>query len=407
VLIAFDKFKGALGAEAACDAARRAIQRVLPTATVDSAPLTDGGDGFCRILTRAARGELHDCSATGPRFERGRAPALRAPVGIVELERLPPRARARIALDELDERGLRQDEPRARRLGVIDMASINGLALVPRERIDVWRSSSFGTGELILAAQALGAGAILLGVGGSASSDLGLGALAALGLRFTGERGEELRPPLPAAWPRIARIEGAVRSGLPPLRIACDVENPVFGARGAAAVYGAQKGLRPRDRPRLEAQGERLAALLCQHAGASADACSRPGSGAAGGIAFGLAVAAGARLVPGWALVEAWLGLDERLRDADWVISGEGRFDESSWEGKGPGSVVAAARALGRRAVVFAGSVSSGARARGQAEACELIAISDPGEPIQRALAATERNLERHVEEWVQARARE
>jgi glycerate 2-kinase len=311
---------------------------------------------------------------------------------------LPPLARARLSIDG-------DLAPGARHIAVIDMASVNGLALVPRERIDVWQSSSYGTGEVILAAHALGADAILLGVGGSASSDLGLGALAALGLRFSGQHGDEVRPPLPATWPQIAHIAGALPAGLPPLRIACDVDNPVFGERGAAAVYGPQKGLTPADRPRLEAQGQRLAALLCEHVGASSELSTRPGSGAAGGIAFGLAAAAGARLVPGWALVEAWLGLDQRLRAADWVITGEGRFDASSWQGKGPGSVVSAARALGRATVVFAGSVADDARAgAGGGPPCELIAISDPAEPLERALPATEQNLERRVEAWVRTR---
>src|SRR5690242_20635073 len=117
VLVAFDKFKGALGAEAACAAARRAILRLLPGASVDCAPLTDGGDGFCRILTQAAQGELHERSATGPRFDAGRAPQLPAAIGIVPFERLPPLARARLSLE-------RELAPGAR-IAVIDMASVN------------------------------------------------------------------------------------------------------------------------------------------------------------------------------------------------------------------------------------------------------------------------------------------
>lgn len=394
LLVAFDKFKGALGAEAACEAARRAILRCLPGVSVDAAPLTDGGDGFCRILTRAARGALEACAAQGPRFEAGGAATRSAPIGIVHIDQLPPLAQERLELPA-----------GARRLAVIDMASVNGLTLVPHHRLDVWRSSSYGTGELILAAHALGVDAILLGVGGSATSDLGLGALAALGLRFSTAAGVVVSPPLPVDWARISHVAGAAPVDLPPLRIACDVDNPVFGERGAAAVYGRQKGLSPADRPRLEREGERLAALVCRHVGASSEALTRPGSGAAGGIAFGLSVAAAARLIPGWGLVEAWLGIGERLRAADGVITGEGRFDESSWAGKGPGGVLAAARALGRPAAVFAGSIAPGARARvAGGPACELIAISDPGEPIELALRATERNLERCVEAWLRAR---
>src|SRR5690606_9053281 len=123
----------------------------------------------------------HECFATGPRFEAGHAPRRPVAIGRVELARLPERARERLALDA-----------GARSLAVLDMASVNGLALVPPDRVDVWRSSSYGTGELLLAARALRVDAILLGVGGSATSDLGLGALAALGLRFVGGAGDEL-----------------------------------------------------------------------------------------------------------------------------------------------------------------------------------------------------------------------
>jgi glycerate kinase len=190
---------------------------------------------------------------------------------------------------------------------------------------------------------------------------------------------------------------------LPPLRIACDVDSPVFGALGAATVFGPQKGLNRADIPRLEAEGERLAALLCEHVGASAEHLTRPGAGAAGGIAFGLSVAAGARLVPGSELVSAWLALEQRLRACDCVITGEGRFDESSWAGKGPGAVVAAARAAGRPCAVFAGSVATSIAAAPSAtgSACELIAISDPAVPLERALLETEQSLTRSVQAWL------
>ena len=311
---------------------------------------------------------------------------------MVELEALPERARDLLALDA-----------GARRLAVIEMAAVNGLALVPRERLDVWRASSYGTGELILAAKRLDVDAILLGVGGSATSDLGLGALAALGLELSSAEGEVQSPPLPVLWPRVLHIAGAIGAGLPPLRIACDVESPVLGPHGAAAVYGPQKGLVAEDLSRFEAEARRLAALLCKHLGVGAEQLTRPGAGAAGGIAFGLSAALGARLVSGSALVAAWLGLDERLRAADWVLTGEGRFDESSGSGKGPGAVVARARAAGRPCVVFAGSISPGLAAAAGDARCQLVAITEPGTPLERAMAETEQNLERSVEAWLRS----
>src|SRR5688572_23743369 len=130
------------------------------------------------------------------------------------------------------------------RLAIVEMASVNGLSTLSTEQRDVWHASSYGTGELLLAAGQQGAQAVLLGVGGSATSDLGLGALCALGLRFETASGVELRPPLPALWPRVTRLRGALASELPPLRIACDVNNPLLGPNGAASVYGPQKGLK-------------------------------------------------------------------------------------------------------------------------------------------------------------------
>lgn len=357
------------------------------------APLTDGGDGFCRILTDAVGGSYRSQQAAGPRFEGGEpVSSVEAPIGLVELSSLPRRA---IELLDLP--------PTVRRLAIVEMAAVNGLALVPRDRADVWQSSTFGTGQLLEAAAEIGVDAILLGVGGSATSDLGLGALSALGFELRDGSGSDVRPPLPASWSAIERVSGGLRSGLPPLRIACDVDSPVFGARGAAMAFGPQKGLRAADIPRLEAEGERLAALLCEHVGASAEQLTRPGSGAAGGIAFGLSAAAGARLVPGSELVTAWLALEQRVRACDRVITGEGRFDQSSWEGKGPGAVLALARAAGRPCAVFAGAIAPGMQATVSASGggCELIAISDPSEPLERALAETERNLARSVQAWL------
>lgn len=414
MLCALDKFKGALDAERACELVAEVIGRRYPDWVLDVAPLTDGGEGFCTIMTAALGGQLHEAIVTRPLFEPAplsgppgessesptlrravsRAAPLRAPVGLVELADVPPSARELLGLDA-----------EVGRLAVVEMASASGLGLVPRERLDVFWASSFGTGELLLAAQALGAEAILLGVGGSATSDLGLGALAALGLRFESKGGVDLGAPVPAQWPSIAAIGGRIHPRLPPLLIACDVDNPVFGPRGAATVYGPQKGLRVEDVPRFEVDAERVAALLCETLGAEPSLLHLPGAGAAGGVAFGLMAAAGGRLVPGFELVSAWLGLEERVRAADWVLTGEGRLDASSWAGKGPGALVQLARRLERRAVVFAGAIAGGAAeavAEAGAAGCELIAISDPSQPLEQVVAASAENLERSVSRWLE-----
>ena len=346
VLIAFDKFKDALSATEAGAAAAAALREKHPDWQLDLCPLTDGGEGFCETLTRAVHGELTTQSVSGPRGER-----VNAPIGIIAAKNVSGSIRSRLAFENRDFKS-------ENTLAVIDLPSASGLALLAPGRRDPWHTTTHGTGELLRQAAAGGAGAILLGIGGSATNDLGLGALAALGFRFFDAADVLIAVPTPSTWERIQRIDrvGAIR--LPPLFIACDVTNALLGPRGATAVFGPQKGLRPEAVTRLEAQAARMAALLCAVCGQPLSSTETPGTGAAGGIAFGLMVAGGAKLVPGFDLVSAWLDLPARLAAADLVLTGEGRFDATSFSGKGPGSLVAEARRLGKAVHVFAGSSS-------------------------------------------------
>ena len=369
VLLAFDKFKDALSAREACETAAHALRERHRDWTLDLCPLTDGGEGFCEILTRAAGGHAIVSSVTGPRGD-----LVQAPIGVVTLDKIPPAARALLALPA-DPQRLKPA------VGVIDMASASGLALLEPADRDPWETTSFGTGELIKTAVEMGASSILLGVGGSATNDLGLGALAALGLDFLTARDDLVDPPIPARWAKIERIDGELPATLPPIRIACDVSNPLLGPRGAAAVYGPQKGLREADRRTMEHEMARLALLLCHHSGQPDSLMDTPGTGAAGGISFGLMAAARAQLLPGFDLVSAWLDLEAKLAVADIVITGEGRFDESSLEGKGPGAVASRALALGKTVHVFAGAATGPARER-----LTLHSITPAGMPLPQAL---------------------
>jgi glycerate kinase len=230
-------------------------------------------------------------------------------------------------------------------------------------------------------------------------SDLGLGALAALGLTFsTRARFESSsRPPSRPTGPHIAHLSGHLPSApaLPPIRIACDVTNPLLGPRGAAATYGPQKGLRPADLARLDHESARLALLLCAYAQRPDSLMDTPGAGAAGGISFGLMAATGAQLLPGFDLVSAWLDLEHKLAAADLVITGEGRFDDTSLTGKGPGAVAARALALGKPVHVFAGAVTTLA-ARPH---LSLHAITPPGTPLADALRDAQSFLTTRVRE--------
>ncbi len=367
VLVAFDKFKGSLSAPQACDSAAGALRQRHPNWQCDLCPLTDGGDGFATILTQAAGGRLLPVKATGPR-----GGLVDASVGMVTGPSIPPEVRRLLQLPE---------SSAARSLAIIEMAAASGLQLLVPEDYDPWQATSHGTGQLIRAAAEAGAGAILLGVGGSATNDLGVGALAALGVEFRGVRGGLIRPPAPTSWERITRVTGEVFPAIPPIRIACDVTNPLLGPRGAAAVYGPQKGLRADDLVRLEQAMARMVGLLCAHGGQPADLADTPGAGAAGGLPFGLMAAAHARLIPGVGLVAAWLDLDARIAAADIVLTGEGRFDESSLSGKGPGVVAAAAARRGKIVHVFAGAVAGAVSPPG----CQLHAITPRDYALQQA----------------------
>ena len=372
-LIAFDKFKDALAAPQACAITAATLRDLHPDWEFDICPLADGGEGFCTILTQAAHGTLETFTVTGPRG----TPVI-APIGFVAPAKIPAAARQLLGLDATN----------TGTVAVIEMAAASGLALLPLEQRDPWQATSCGTGELIRHAAARGVTTILLGVGGSATHDLGYGALSALGIEALTSAGTAVIPPIPARWPEIEKLRGALPASFPTLRIACDVANPLLGPRGAAAIYAPQKGLRSTDFARLDHQSARLAQLLCHHCDQPDTLMDTPGAGAAGGIAFGLMTAARAQLIPGYALVAAWLDLETRLAAADLVITGEGRFDASSLNGKGPGALAARARALGKPTHVFAGAVDAAPLA-----GLKLHAITPPGLPLLTALRETPTRL--------------
>lgn len=345
VLIAFDKFKDSLTAPEACEIVAETLHGTHPDWSITQCPLTDGGEGFAAILTRASQGQIHHATVTGPRG----AP-VKSSFGIVTLANIPVAAR--------DLLNLPATIAESSSIALIEMATASGLALLTDKERDPWHTSTYGTGELINRAIKLGASAILLGVGGSATNDLGLGALNAMGLQFQDEQSTSISPPSPATWKSISALAGNLPSSLPPIRIACDVDNPLLGPTGAAAVYGPQKGLHPEDHSALESESERLATLLCSHLDKPTELMSAPGAGAAGGIAFGLMTAANAQLLSGADFVSAWLDLETHLSQADMVITGEGRFDDSSLNGKGPGALFLRAVELNKTAHVFAGSIA-------------------------------------------------
>ena len=377
VLICFDKFKDSMPAHRAGAIVQAALGEAHSDWTTETVALTDGGDGFCEIMTRAQKGVPETHSVSGSLGE-----PVDARLGWVDGSGLGGPTLSRLKLEASSQ------------IAIIEMAQATGLQSLPQDRRDCWKTTSLGTGELIWMAGERGADAILLGVGGSSTNDLGLGALEALGLTFCARDGQPLRPIRPELWPSVDHIEGDLPQDLPHIKIACDVQNPLFGPQGAAAIYGPQKGLKPEDFDRMESLGKKMARLLCDNLDKPWDLTEVPGSGAAGGITFGLSAACQVELMPGFDLVSRWLDLPSRLDRCDWLITGEGRFDPSSLRGKGPGTLAMQALALGKKVSILAGKIEVTADAfPGGGQNLDLVEISPRNIPLPQALEREPDNL--------------
>ena len=330
VVVAPDKFKGSLSAPEAARAMARGVAAAVPAAAIDVVPMADGGEGTVEALVAATSGSSREAVVAGPLGE-------------------PVRARF----------GMLGDGHTA----VLEMATASGLALVPRDRRDPSRTSTRGTGELLLAAVEAGARRVVVGIGGSATNDGGAGLGQALGYRLLDAEGREIGPG-GGALDRLAAIDASGRD--PRLEgvevaVACDVDNPLCGPRGASAVYGPQKGADPAMVAALDRNLDHLARVLERDLGVSVR--DLPGAGAAGGLGAGLVAFASGRLEPGIALVIRAVGLADRLRDADLCLTGEGALDASSAFGKTPIGVARLARSLGCPTIALAGMVGEGAAA--------------------------------------------
>jgi glycerate kinase len=238
---------------------------------------------------------------------------------------------------------------------VVETAQASGLALVSEARRDALRASTRGTGELIAAAARAGASQVLVCLGGSATTDGGAGMAGALGIRLVDSSGSPIRPG-GGGLLALARIDtSTLDPAVARMRVqgACDVDSPLTGPRGAAHVFGPQKGASAEDVLLLDRALGHLAAVI--HRDLGMDVRSVPGAGAAGGLGAGLVAFLGARLRPGVGIVMEVVGLAERITRADLVVTGEGAFDASSLAGKVPTGVLETARAAAVPALVLCG----------------------------------------------------
>lgn len=328
VILAIDSFKGCLSSKEAETAAAQGIRHVFPTCETICLPVADGGEGMQRVLTEALNGQEIRLSAHDPLMQMRQTAY-----------------------------GLSGDGTTA----FIEMAAISGLPLVPLRQRNPSLTTTYGTGELIKDALNRGCRRFVIGLGGSATNDAGLGMLQALGFRFRDRYGNELGKAQPMCGQllnEIAFIDSS--TALPALRearftAACDVCNPFFGPEGAACVFAPQKGADPEMVAALDKGLQHLAQVIRQTTGR--DIATLPGAGAAGGMGGTLSALLNAELKPGIDLLLDLTDFDKLIEGADLIITGEGKSDRQTVMGKVPSGILKRARRQGIPVILVSGSI--------------------------------------------------
>jgi glycerate kinase len=365
ILIAPDSFKDCLSAREVAGAIGRGIQKILPDAVCILVPMADGGEGTVESVIDATQGKR------------------------IELQVMDPLMR-----EISSYYGITGDGTAA----VIEMAAASGIELLKASERDPWISTTYGTGQLIMDALDRGVKKILLGIGGSATNDGGAGMAQALGVEFIGKFGvinvrgggglaevETIR--LDGLDPRLTEVE---------IIVACDVNNPLTGPKGASAVYGPQKGADGDMVERLDGNLVHFSRLIRDQLGI--EVAEVPGAGAAGGLGAGLMAFLNARLVRGFEMIAGLVGLEENIREADLVITGEGRMDAQTRFGKTPFGVAQMAQEAKKPVIGIAGTLDEDAGILYEHGFDLLMPIQERPGDLETSLKEGEKLLERSGE---------
>ena len=354
VAIAIDSFKGSLSSVAAGNAAAEGVKRVFPDAECVVRPLADGGEGTVDALVAGLGGELKRVTVTGPAGKPVNAKYGLLPDGVA----------------------------------VMEMAEAAGITLVSGAEKNPLYTTTYGVGEMILDAVKNGAKTFVIGIGGSATNDGGAGMLQALGFRLLDSAGHDI-PRGGAGLAQLEKIEPPLSTSTSFLdlafRIACDVTNPLCGENGASAVFGPQKGATPEMVRELDAALANFSRVTRDSRDSSDDSLY-PGAGAAGGLGFAFKAFLNAELVPGVDLILNETHLEDFIRDADVVITGEGRLDGQTVMGKAPIGVARLAKKYGKRVLAFAGILGDGVEAVNAAGIDAYFPILRKLVPLEEAL---------------------
>lgn len=301
IILAPDKFKGSLTAFEFCDAVERGLQKVISSAEVLQVPLADGGDGTIEIIHHYMQGAFVEVEVSNPFFQKIKASYLYS---------------------------------EQQQAAFIEMAEASGAKLLKAEELNVMEATTFGTGELIKDALDRGVKSIILGIGGSATNDVGTGMATALGYRLLDENNELVKP----IGKNLSSIKRIDDSKVHPLlkevsfKLACDVSNPLYGPNGAAHIYSRQKGASEEEVFILDQGLQDFSKVLDEHF--SVESQKVVGAGAAGGMGIGSKTFLNGELIPGIELIKELANFEHQIKGADWIITGEGKLDEQTKSGK-------------------------------------------------------------------------
>ena len=353
VLIAIDSFKGSLSSMEAAAAIKEGILLASENIDVNIRPLADGGEGTATALTMGMQGKTEAVTVTGPLGD-----PVSASYGILH-----------------------------KKTAIIEMASAAGITLVPYKKRNPLHTTTFGVGEMIADALQKGCRHFIIGIGGSATNDCGVGMLQALGFRFLDQSGNTVSYGADGVR-NIVSIDASLANPLLAdcdFRIACDVTNPLCGFQGATYIYGPQKGVTSEMLPVLNAGMENYAKVTSQTIGK--DNMNASGAGAAGGLGFAFLSYLNGELTPGIQLILNAVHLEDEMKNADVVVTGEGRLDHQTAMGKAPVGVAKLGKKYGAKTVAFAGSVTK------EAVACNEAGI-DAFFPIVRGISTLEEAMD-------------
>lgn len=365
-VLAPDSFKESLMASEVCRAMEEGIRMVFPLAEIIKIPMADGGEGTVEALVTGTQGEYYYKEVQGP---------------------LPhQRIKAKF--------GLLGDKQTA----VIEMAEASGLALLNSQERNPLLTSTHGTGDLILAALDLGVQEIILGLGGSGTNDGGAGMAQALGVRFTDKAGQEIA----MNGGNLKQVYKIDMSSIDPriwqtsIRGACDVRNPLVGPEGAAAIYGPQKGANPNMVRELDENLSYFAQVIAKEL--NKEVQNIPSAGAAGGLGGGLLAFTSAKLESGIDLIIEKLALEEAIKNADYVWTGEGRIDSQSRFGKLPYGIARLCKANNIALIALAGSLGQGSNQLFQDGITALFSIMQEPTELDQALKQAYENIKKTSE---------